>query len=691
MPRWESVMNIKPFSWIKHISASPRFLVALFVTLSVLMIASALIELQQGRRELMDVMEQQAHTLLESVLAASDNALNATDEIRDVQQRRLFDNADVVRRLYEEGLVDNSLLATLRNAHHLHDIRIVSPDGEVIFRSQPSNQTPDTDREALDPIFRGDADTLILGMQRAQNGHEYRYVIALASRDRNAILVSIDAGQMLAFEQEIGFGSLLRRVADHPGIVYAALQSPDHILAAGGDVQDLEPIEGSSFLTSALFDSLLIARERIYETGNMRVLEVVLPFFYRDVPVGLFRLGVSLEPLSAINAQAIRRMIVITLVILAIGFVVVTYILARQNAEILEKQYQAVETYSSRVIEHVSDGIVVCSKAGDIRTINRAAQEMFDVSESEVLNRPASFLLGEDGACLDFLHSPALLAQLTCERPQRTLHLLGSKSTFTDERGELNTLLVLRDMTRQKQLESQLQEQEKLSEMGEMAGGLAHEIRNPLNAVGTIVQQLRKDFHPVEDAEEYDELMEIVYQEVRRINDSVQNFLRMVRPEPVRASLFPLKDLLQFIHQEYASTVAERRLHLDVLMEWEGDVYWDRRQMQQVFMNLVQNAIEAVDQGGHIKITVTKTGIEEVEFTITDNGAGIPESIRNRIFNLYFTTKRKGTGIGLSLVQRIVNDHGGVIEVESEEGKGTSFILRIPQWARQPEVAEGRI
>src|SRR5690554_2967821 len=347
----------RPFDFLRRFSLSPRLLVTLFVTLSLLVLGSALIEMAQARREVMALMEQQAHSLLESILAASDNSLNATDQVRALARQRLLDNAGFVRSFYDAGQVDDTMLARLSRSHGGFRAYVVRPDGRIAYSSHSADAvTPDeweVLHTALAPIYAGQTDTLLIGVTGDA------YTLALAARDRNAVLLQMDARQIRAFEREIGFGPFLRRIGDHPELVYVALQDTQVILAAGGQTELLEPIEDTGFLAEVLSDTSLLARQRIVPYGDTEVLEVVLPFFYREVPVGVFRLGVSLEPLRDINARIVRRLILIALVILGAGFVVLTLIVARQNADLLERQYRAVETYSRRVIENVSDGIVV--------------------------------------------------------------------------------------------------------------------------------------------------------------------------------------------------------------------------------------------------------------------------------------------------------------------------------------------
>jgi signal transduction histidine kinase len=217
-----------------------------------------------------------------------------------------------------------------------------------------------------------------------------------------------------------------------------------------------------------------------------------------------------------------------------------------------------------------------------------------------------------------------------------------------------------------------------MSAMGELASGVAHEIRNPLNTINTIVQQLKKDFEPKNEAEEYHQLAGIVIKEVSRINKTVQEFLQFARPLPVHPEKFNLSDFFHSLKKQYSALMRKKEIELELELLWSGDVQWDRMQMQQVFINLLQNSIDAIKENGKIRIRVEKTESQELIISFTDTGPGIPEEILNKIFNIYFTTKAKGTGIGLSIVQRIVFEHDGVISAQHREDGGAEFLIRLP-------------
>ncbi|MEZ4697840.1 MAG: ATP-binding protein [Rhodothermales bacterium] len=669
-------------------SIRPGIVVAVLVTLAALMLTSALLEYRSSRRDLEALMRRQAHTLLESMLISSTNALRANDQLEAEIRQRLLDNASAIRDLYDAGRASNSVLAEWAAAHDLHRVRIEMPDGRWKYASYervPEHDTLTTPRPDLSPIFRGETDTLVIGLRQARFENGFRYGVALGARDRSAIVVNLDADYLIAFRQQVGFGPLLRNMAMNPGIVYIAVQDEDGFLAAAGDADSLDSFSADSFLADAAADSLIVPHDRFLKVGGTDVFEVVHPFFYRGSPVGLLRLGMSLQPLDALNARLIRRSAMMGLALLAIGFVLLVLIVARQNANLLERQNVALETYSGQIIEHVGDGIIVVDNGGIVTTANEAALSLVGLTRETVVDRPIEDVLAGD-ACANFLSGSAFRDQVECDLPSGHRNLLIARSRFDDEHGATNTVLILRDLTRLLELEAQVRQRERMEALGTMASGLAHEIRNPLNAIGTVVQQLRTDFTPIADGDDYKELTTLVYSEVRRINEAIEGFLRMARPAPSRPQPFVLADLLDSVRREYEPMLLERTIKLTIDSDFGGEVSWDQQQIRQVLMNLIQNSVDAMTdaklEGGSIRISTSALEFDEIEIDVTDSGPGIPETIQRRIFDLYFTTKAQGTGIGLSLVHRIVQEHGGTISVESAAGSGTTFRIRLPRYVR---------
>ncbi|KPL14746.1 MAG: hypothetical protein AMS23_00250 [Bacteroides sp. SM1_62] len=664
---------------IRKFLGRPKILLLTFIILAILMFSSALIELYQSKIELLELMSEQAHSLLESLTIASDNALRVNDYLEKTYKERLLNNANLIKTLYEDSKISDSFLQDIAEKNNIYRINIFNRLGRKIYTSHarehfdlPDKTTPE---RILEPIFAGLMDTIIIGIKEARYEPGFRYSVALAARDRSAIIVNLDAQELIEYRTKSGFGVLLRRIIQNPGIVFAALQDTNTILAASGNVRQLEAIKNSAFLDQALNDSLFSTRIATFDT--LEIFEAVHPFIHQNVKIGLFRLGISLDPVTAINTRIYRRLIIISVVLFAIASIMFTIIFVRQRYDLLRKQYQEVETYSSNIIHHVSDAIIVLDERHGIKIFNTAAQRLFGKAVKDVLSKPLNHVLSND-SCQRILHKATSMQQIECTIKRQKKYFLISKSTISDSNEMENIILVIRDLTQQRKMEAQIQRKERLSAMGELASGVAHEIRNPLNTIGTIIQQLDKDFSPSENHEEYHKLAQLVYQEVRRINETVQDFLNFSRPEPINPGRFSLQDLFNYLKQQYSTLLQEHKITMKINLKWHGEVFWDRKQIQQVFMNLIQNAVDAIDQNGLIALTVNSAADNELEIVFSDNGPGIDENIRSKIFNLYYTTKPKGTGIGLSIVQRIIYEHEGIISVESTAGKGTRFIIRLP-------------
>jgi len=657
----------------------PKYIFLIFLVLAMVMIVSALIELNQSKQELTDLMREQAHTLSENILIASRNSLLSNIVVENLIEERLLNNANIIRQYYDQGKVSNAFLEKFARENDLYRINIFNAKGIKIFSSHRQEHfdrsTDQEPEDILSPIFSGRQDTLIIGLKASRFEQGFRYAVAVAARNRAAIVVNLDAADLLNFRKEIGFGSLLRDVIQNPGVVYAVLQDTSGILAASGNVREMDKINTSPFLSRALKDSLF--QTRITQFDSVKVLEAVHPFYMQGEPLGLLRIGLSLQPLNTINSRIYRRIIIISLVLLIIGFILLALLLVRQNLDFSRKQYQTVETYSQNIIQHVNDAILVYDQKNGIRVFNKMAEKLFGIEVKEALGKNlASVFLSS--TCRDLENENFSLQEVECRIGNRNRHLLVSKNQYSDADETLATILVIRDLTEQKRLEAQIERRERMSALGQLASGVAHEIRNPLNAIGTVIQQLNRDFEPASNEQEYHELAGMVHQEVKRINDTISNFLKFARPESMQPEEIGLDKFFKELQTGYASLAEEKGVKINLDVHWHGSVRWDRGKMRQVFMNLIQNALEAMGEGSKIDISVVNKTDQLLEIKISDDGSGMTEEVRKKIFNLYFTTKAKGTGIGLSIVQQIVDQHGGVISVESELGKGTTFSIVMP-------------
>ena len=315
------------------------------------------------------------------------------------------------------------------------------------------------------------------------------------------------------------------------------------------------------------------------------------------------------------------------------------------------------------------------------RAVGRALKDVFPFEDSLIRRLHETLTSGES-------RSESETAVVTTDNRRVPVSLLTAALHARDGTVE-GAVAVLRDLSRLQQLEGEVHRGETLAAAGRMAIGLAHEIRNPLGAIRGAVQLLQRELGHASPLAEY---TAVLLKEVDRVNRILETLLDLARPVQVKRVPLNLHQLLErvaLLHEESA-----RAAGITLVRRYDPSlpaILGDEDRLLQVFHNLIRNAIEAMKEGGHIVLS-TRVSMNPLygkmdtgggprimaEAVVADEGGGIPAGLRDRIFDPFFTTKEAGLGLGLALCHRILEEHHGAIQVDSEAGKGTTVTCFLP-------------
>ncbi len=351
-------------------------------------------------------------------------------------------------------------------------------------------------------------------------------------------------------------------------------------------------------------------------------------------------------------------------------------------------QLADLQAFNQHVIDSLMSGLAATDMEGRILTFNRAAETITGVPAAEALG----------SAIQDVLQLPPEFAELFGSREGRpalprvefdftrangaSIELGISTALLFTPRGESGFLITFQDVTESRKLEREARVQQRLAAVGEMAAGIAHEIRNPLASMSGSIQILRQEL-PL--TSEQSQLMDIVLRESDRLNDTIRSFLAYARPQRSGASRVDVRQVITDTARLLQNNAELSEAH-EILVDVPEHEAWydaDENQIRQVVWNLATNAIRAMPKGGALKLAVAvrqpaaeRTG--EVVISVEDQGVGIAARDLDGIFQPFRGAFERGTGLGLSIVHRIVSDYGGQVHVTSQPGVGTRVEVTLP-------------
>ena len=423
-----------------------------------------------------------------------------------------------------------------------------------------------------------------------------------------------------------------------------------------------------------------------------RILQVIKPFnfdVWKILPIrnSYLIVGVNLEGYYARLNQTRRRIILNYSIIMALVLLGIYVIFKLQETYIVKKTLNEMKVYTSKLLETMDNAVISVDSSGNIKTFNRKSEEIFGKKKEEVLNKDCQEVLNLNinGECLlkeCLLEKKNISQEIILEEKGLKKKILDLNTSFlTDKSGEITGVVaVIRDVTEIKDLNEEVARHKRLAALGKLSAGIAHEIRNPLSSIRGLAQFVYNSFSKTDERKED---LNTIIQEVDRLNKLVVQVLDFAKLKKPNLIPFSLNDLIRKIAELFKLEIKDKQIKFSLELSPDiSQIQADEDQVRQILMNVIINAIQAIPKKGEIKIKTEKCllrGEPAIKLIIEDSGIGIPEKDFNQIFDPFFSTKDKGSGLGLSIVYKLIEAHQGEIKVESKEGEGTKFVIFLPQ------------
>ncbi|HDL03443.1 MAG TPA: PAS domain-containing protein [candidate division Zixibacteria bacterium] len=663
-----------------------RFILPLAVIFGILLFILTYLGIQKSRSDNLQLLRRQGAALLESLTLSADNAIKANTFFDLLVQEKFSDLAGFLETRpnlefsapeladFASGygvdailIFDNEMNLKASGARSVF-VNINSIYGYIIpaMKSLLADTVNQTSFQFVEGNVPGDVRLYFLTRTSDQ-----KYVIVIAS----------DALFYSQAKENIGIGFLVQNIAREVGVEYIMFQTMEGIIFSSRKIGPVLKIEKDPFLQAALAADSVVWRE--YESEGAPILELAKRFSSVEYSEGIFRLGIPLDKYYEIVAGYNRQMIFLSFLIFAALLLAALYLSGKQKRIYLDQSYRQMKSLSEKVFESINAGIIAVGCDGRVEMVNRQFLNIFEAVENDVVGRQWSALKFHSIISLDkvlFGEKKAGEDEEILRIPAGNKHLLINTGRIHDEKGNLTgAVAVIYDYTHIRELEESARRRERLTELGDLAAGVAHEIRNPLNAISIAAQRLLGEFEPKENIDEFNAFAGQIKTEAGRLNDIVNRFLSMARDRGKALQNINISGVLDDTIKlvDLGIQRDDIKIVADIQPEVFASVSEDR--FKQLVINLVRNAVQACEKMGGEVIIGFKEESESLILSVKDTGPGIPENIRNKIFTPYFTTRDKGTGLGLSIVHQIVEEFGGRIEVFSPEGGGAEFRVKIPK------------
>jgi signal transduction histidine kinase len=334
------------------------------------------------------------------------------------------------------------------------------------------------------------------------------------------------------------------------------------------------------------------------------------------------------------------------------------------------------------VMAGLEDGLLLFTRDARAVMVSPAAEKFLGAPAGHFLGRRVNEIFPMGHPLHEVLHVQGdelieIVTETDLDTAAGTRRVGVSVQAIQEDGERMGALVTLRDLDSIESINTQLQVSERLAALGRITAGVAHEVKNPLNSMRLWLENLKESL-PADPDSGSQQAVQVLDKEIDRLDAVVKRFLDFTRPMDVRLEATQLADVLKEVIEIAKPQLQKAKIHVAQLLPIDvPEVYVDRGLLKQAVLNLVLNAVEAMPTGGQLRLMLSRRG-EMAEITVGDTGKGIPVENRQKIFQLFFTTRPGGSGIGLASTFRIVQLHNGSIDFTTEVGRGTTFRIELP-------------
>lgn len=645
---------------------------------AIVLFVMAYLGIDASRHNMLRVLTLQGEALMQELIVSAQFTVAASVIVEQATADHLAPLATTLGTLLDQNPRFADSLVVWQRRHDLQRVDLVNNKRIVIASSWPEtigdSVTADDERApAVDSVLNGLTDVAVCRPPTSVLPREDYIKVAVQTHSGVLVLEAL-AGKLSDYQESLGIGYLVRQLGDQRGIAYVVLQADEGIVLASQEVDWMSAIDADTFLANAIESGQ--TESRVTDYRNRQILEVVRAFKSDALPSAVFRLGLSLYYYRQQADESTKQLGVLAVALFVLGVVGFWAASWSRRARRVAVDLRQLQSLTDEIVASVEAAVVAVDREGTVTIFNPHAEKLFGMNAKGALTARYVDLFEHDELQLEKMRrrpSSVVHDEVTLRGPNgEWVELLVAATPLFDEKNGFDGAVALGyDLTERKRLAEAARASERLAELGGLAAGVAHEIRNPLNSISIAVQRLRHEFSPTENAADYEKFLRTVTSEIARLDSIIKDFLALARGGRIDKVLVDLKVFIDEIVSLLRMEAESRNLSLsvDVVDGLQGR--FDREEMKKVVINLLRNAIAAADEGGRIEVAARQSAGGKVELTVSNTGTPIPAEIRNKIFQPYFTTKSEGTGLGLAICHRIVADHGGTIELLP--GEPTTF------------------